>query len=103
MRTDDQQPPGRSGPRTTTLPRWKQLVVNNGYPGPPTRPSWRRCVPSARAPTMYVLSTRSPERLHAAAKTLAVWVWKRRPCFGFEEWNTGGYDWRGLGVRWSTS
>ncbi|MCB0056300.1 MAG: SH3 domain-containing protein, partial [Caldilineaceae bacterium] len=36
------------------------------------------------------------ERLHAANKTLAVRVEAPTPVSA-EEWNTGGYDWRGLG------
>ncbi|MCB0039677.1 MAG: SH3 domain-containing protein [Caldilinea sp.] len=84
--------PGLQDNQFTTL---EQLVVNNGYPGLQLDYRGVDAVPSARADYVRFVD-QVAERLHAANKTLAVRVEAPTPVSA-EEWNTGGYDWRGLG------
>ncbi len=69
--------------------------MSNGYPGIQVDYRGVDAVPSARADYVRFMDQLA-ERLHAANKTLAVRVETPTPVSA-EEWNTGGYDWRGLG------
>ncbi len=84
--------PGLQDNQLATL---EQLVVSNGYPGIQVDYRGVDAVPSARADYVRFMDQLA-ERLHAANKTLAVRVETPTPVSA-EEWNTGGYDWRGLG------
>ena len=74
----------------------EQLVVQNGYPGLIVDYRGVDALPSARADYAKFIGEVA-DRLHAQNKTLAVRV-EPAAAVSAEEWNTGGYDWRALGL-----
>lgn len=70
-------------------------LVQNGYPGVIVDYRGVDVVPSARADFVHLM-TRLADELHANGKTLAVRV-KEPVQVSAEQWDSGGYDWRGLG------
>ncbi len=73
----------------------EQRVIENNYPGVIIDYRGVDALPSARADFVHLIS-RLAERLHALGKTIGVRV-EGATQISAEEWDTKGYDWRGLG------